>query len=182
MGLDHKNIEEKVMNFYTSDQHFYHKNIIRYCDRPFQGIKDMHETMVKSWNKVVTPEDTVYCLGDFAMVGTNGSGQVRKVLSKLNGAKVLILGNHDEMKPFTYIDSGFLSVHTSLEMVDQGHEIVMHHDPCIKCGIPNNKVFLHGHIHNLYKSIPEKNAVCVSVENWDYAPITMKQILKELGK
>lgn len=63
------------MDFLTSDHHFYRKNIIKYCERPFLCIEEMNEFMVGAWNSVVVPYDTVYHLGDF------GLGSVDKLFS-----------------------------------------------------------------------------------------------------
>ena len=33
--------------FVTADNHFYHKNIIKYCKRPFNSVREMNEYMIK---------------------------------------------------------------------------------------------------------------------------------------
>lgn len=81
--------------WFSSDTHFGHENIIKYCDRPFKNVDHMNEVIIDNWNSVVSPGDTVYHLGDVAL------GQIDKSLacvSRLNGYKILILGNHD--RPF----------------------------------------------------------------------------------
>lgn len=77
------------MIWFTSDTHFNHANIIKYCNRPFSSIQEMNETIINNWNSVVTKDDTVYHLGDFAF------GKVNEFANKLNGKIVLIKGNHD---------------------------------------------------------------------------------------
>lgn len=82
------------MRFFTSDTHFGHKNIIRYCDRPFDDVPHMNEMLIKNWNAVVSPEDEVFHLGDVALgpwVEWEG------ILSRLNGTIHLIIGNHDRI-------------------------------------------------------------------------------------
>ena len=54
------------MNFYISDTHFGHANIIRLCNRPFQDVERMDNTLINNWNNTVSNKDTVYILGDFA--------------------------------------------------------------------------------------------------------------------
>ena len=55
------------MIFFTSDTHFGHANIIRYCKRPFDSVNEMNDTMVARWNASVKPTDTIFHLGDFAL-------------------------------------------------------------------------------------------------------------------
>jgi calcineurin-like phosphoesterase family protein len=46
--------------FFTADQHFGHKNIIKYCNRPFSSVEEMNKVMIDRWNEIVGKEDTVY--------------------------------------------------------------------------------------------------------------------------
>ncbi len=52
--------------WFTSDTHFGHANIIRFCDRPFKDIQEMNERLIANWNAVVRPGDSVYHMGDFS--------------------------------------------------------------------------------------------------------------------
>lgn len=78
--------------FFTSDTHFGHANIINLCKRPFKDVNHMNDMLVENWNNVVTDDDTVFHLGDFAF---GGSDVWNKVLSRLRGKIYLILGNHE---------------------------------------------------------------------------------------
>lgn len=53
------------MIFVTSDIHFSHSNIIKYCNRPFENIFEMDDYIIKKWNETVSYDDTIYILGDF---------------------------------------------------------------------------------------------------------------------
>ena len=85
------------MIFFTSDLHFYHANIMKYCPkfRAFNDVSEMNEKLTELWNAVVRPEDTVYDLGDFAFC--NKLKDLKSVARRLNGSHVLILGNHDTL-------------------------------------------------------------------------------------
>ena len=61
--------EEAEHLFFTSDTHFDHKNIIRYCNRPFSSIEEMNNFLIKRWNATVGPDDTVFHLGDVTFGG-----------------------------------------------------------------------------------------------------------------
>lgn len=77
--------------FFSSDHHFGHANIIKYCNRPYADSDEMNRDMVLRWNSKVQPEDTVYYLGDFVM----SPAHFLRMAGRLNGRKILIPGNHD---------------------------------------------------------------------------------------
>jgi calcineurin-like phosphoesterase family protein len=80
------------MRFFTSDEHFWHNNILKYCPkRGHATVEEMNWDMVAKWNAVVKPEDEVYCLGDFSM-----SLRGAAMRQHLNGTVYLIPGNHDK--------------------------------------------------------------------------------------
>lgn len=79
------------MIFFTSDQHYWHNNVIRYCARPHASVEEMNEAMVNGWNEVVDDSDTVYNLGDFSLAFR----AVEVYPFRLKGSKILVPGNHD---------------------------------------------------------------------------------------
>lgn len=80
------------MNYYISDLHLGHANVIRFDNRPFENIDEMETEIIRRWNERVTPQDTVYIIGDFSWRTSNSW---IPVLKQLKGRKVLIRGNHD---------------------------------------------------------------------------------------
>lgn len=129
----------------------------------------MDGEIIKRWRAIVKPEDTVYILGDFSLKSGDYIHWYRSTLEKLPGSKHLILGNHDSLKPFTYIEVGFTSVHTHIEL--NGRILV--HDPAVSV-MDRSKVFLVGHVHDLFKVC--KNAVNVGVDVWSFAPVSEQEI------
>ena len=79
-------------NYYIADMHFSHKKILAYDNRPFFTVSEMDKTMIDRWNSVVAKNDSVYVLGDMFWCTEK---EAISILDKLNGAKILILGNHD---------------------------------------------------------------------------------------
>jgi calcineurin-like phosphoesterase family protein len=83
------------MIFFTSDTHFGHQNILKYCLRPYSSIEEMQEALITNWNSRVSNDDTVYHLGDFSF----HERYVESIVPRLNGTKILLLGNHDKPHP-----------------------------------------------------------------------------------
>lgn len=177
------------MNFYISDNHFGHFNIIRYDNRPFDSVAKMDEVMIDRWNEVVGDEDTVYILGDFSR---HNEQKTFEILNSLAGRKVLIKGNHDKISP--KIAKCFVKVCDYLEITDNKTRVVMSHYPMpFWNGQFRNSVHLYGHVHNSHqwnycKSIQRElrqlqdipmrmfNVGCM-MEYIDYTPRTLQEIL-----
>lgn len=142
--------------------------------RPFQSAEEADEVMVERWNKVVRPQDKVYHLGDVAMKRDGVS-----VVSRLNGDKVLIAGNHcvqllpelkkhfRDIRPYWYIQKMFLS-----------------HIPIHPDSVGRYLGNVHGHLH--HRRVLGSNGsidnryVSVCVEHTNYSPITIEDVLRRL--
>lgn len=81
-----------MANYYIADLHLGHANIIRFDNRPFADLTEMHDTILNNWNSRVTGNDTVYVIGDFIWAKES---EWPFYLGPLAGNKVLITGNHD---------------------------------------------------------------------------------------
>lgn len=77
---------------FTSDIHMSHRNIIKYCARPFTSVEEMNESLIQRWNDHVKPEDIVWSCGDFAFAKLD---KIIDFISKLNGSLHMVTGNHD---------------------------------------------------------------------------------------
>jgi calcineurin-like phosphoesterase family protein len=86
-------LHDKV--WFTSDLHFWHKNICKYCDRPYESVEEMNEAIIQNWNAVVQEDDVVFVLGDLGFCGIE---KLRLLISQLKGKIFLIQGNHDSDK------------------------------------------------------------------------------------
>ncbi len=82
--------------WFTSDTHFTHANIIKYCNRSFSNVDDMDKHLIYNINKYVAPGDTLYHLGDFAF-NRRSLSVYKKIREQIN-CKVIhfIFGNHDD--------------------------------------------------------------------------------------
>ena len=93
--------EMEPVLYFTADTHFYHENIIKYCNRPFKNVEEMNETIIANWNSVVRPQDHVYVIGDFIFGG--GKKQTERlvdIVKALNGYIFLVKGSHDKLDSY----------------------------------------------------------------------------------
>lgn len=129
---------------YIADWHYGHKNSITFDNRPFLTVDEMNATLIQNWNKAVGPEDTIYILGDMFWCGAMAAV---KVLEILNGAKILVRGNHDHQKSLEF-KQYFDQIADYLEVEDDGRRVVLCHYP-IPCFKNNGYGWfhLHGHVH-----------------------------------
>lgn len=85
----------KTTIHFTSDLHIFHKNIIKYSNRPFNDVEHMNTVLVDNINAAVKPDDTLYSLGD---LGFAPIGDIIGWLNRINCKNVhLLLGNHDKI-------------------------------------------------------------------------------------
>lgn len=135
------------MNYYISDLHLGHANVIKFDKRPFENLEEMHNTIITNWNNAVTNEDTVYILGDFCW-GVESSWP--QYLEQLNGKKILVQGNHDIKNPSKQIKKYFLDIKPYKETTDEGRRVIMSHYPMpMYRGAYNPNIYmLYGHVHS----------------------------------
>ena len=69
-----------MKTYFIADTHFNHKNILKYCNRPFSNVKEMNEKLIENWNNTVKKDDVVYMLGDFCM---GNKEEIKKFTEKL---------------------------------------------------------------------------------------------------
>lgn len=174
--------------WWVSDTHFFHKNIILYSNRPFaskeemearsiqlESVKRMNDAMVQAWNDKVSPEDTVWHLGDFAL--TKDRDGASRILDKLNGHKHLVRGNHDPSWVCNLPQ--WESVQDYKEQRIEGKNIVLcHYAMRVWNRSHHGALMFYGHSH---ATLPgNSQSVDVGVDNWDYAPIGLDEILARL--
>lgn len=166
------------MIYYTSDSHYFHKNILKYAGRPFENVDAMNRALVERWNAVVKPEDTVWHLGDFALGGQEKN--IRTIVPQLNGTIHLVLGNHDD--PEAVAAAGqFASVQNAAHIYDGNDSVYLHHYACRVWPKSHRGGFmLFGHSHA--ELPPIARSLDVGVDAWDYTPTTMTQIKRRLAE
>lgn len=153
------------MIYFIADTHFNHENIIKYCDRPFSNAKEMNEYIIQKWNSVVKEDDIVYHLGD---VGFGTTEMLKELISRLNGTKILLRGNHDFKRGVNgWKEVGFSEVYK--KKIELGNLILTHEPIEI---LEEGKINVFGHIHNklLGERFNKENHICISCDVVDYTP------------
>lgn len=202
-GANRKSQDERT--FFTSDSHFFHKNIIGYCDRPWNSGTDsegklivtdddvfrMNEDMVTRWNETVGKDDVVWHLGDFCLGKKenydwlfpiderDSEGNPIHRSSRLNGKINLVLGNHDTRKYSFYSAMPFHRVYDKPVMLDGF--VVLSHEPMQFVKAPWFNVFGHCHGTGTFSTFSE-HGCCVCVERHDYKPVSLARIKQEYSK
>lgn len=173
--------------FFTSDLHFHHLNVIKFCNRPYKNVDEMNEKLIKNWNSRVTNKDEIYCLGDFSWKCSQE--QLKEILNQLKGKKHLILGNHDKAK---------LHIKTQLwESVENYKRIIINDKRVVLCHYPifdfdcayHKSVHLFGHIHKqsdvdeIYQFHQRKGfySYCVGVVFNNWMPVCFDEILEKIN-
>lgn len=165
--------------WFYSDPHFGHDNIRRFCNRPWDTIKDHDIALITRYRELVAPGDTVIVLGDFAFRDHN------RYLAQLPGNKTFIFGNHDRipmdvLRNFTRV-VGAHHCPGILELSIGGYKVSASHFPMMSWNASHHGAWhVHGHCHGRLDE-PEWALRCdVGVDVWDYYPVNFELVRRKL--
>jgi calcineurin-like phosphoesterase family protein len=169
--------------FLVSDTHFGHAGVCRFTDsttgekiRPWTDPDEMDEAMVKRWNETVRPSDKVYHLGDVVI-----NRKALSIMSRLNGDKVLIRGNHDIFR-----DDEYRQYFRELRAYHVMNGMILSHIPIHEASLGRFGTNIHGHLHTGRVMTGVKNSKvdvryhCVCVEQTDFRPILFEDVIKRI--
>lgn len=169
-----------MTDWFTGDMHFGHKNILKYCPRPWDDVDAMDEGLIERWNTMVQPGDAVYILGDVAFCGPD---KATRLVQRLNGKLYLIVGNHDERNlKSEMFRSCFLWIEQLKEI--RVRDETAHHgwQAIVLChyamrvwnrshyGVPQ----VHGHSHATLP--PLGRSLDVGVDAWNWFPASYAEV------
>ena len=170
--------------FLVSDTHFGHLGVCKFMGpdgvtklRPWDSPEEMDEEMVKRWNETVRPNDKVYHLGDVVI-----NRKALKTLSRLNGDKVLIKGNHDifRLEDYTPYFRDIRAYHVM-------NGCILSHIPVHESNLGRFGTNIHGHLHahrvmkmDYGREIVDPRYHCVCVEQTDFRPILVEDVFKRI--
>lgn len=184
---------DKNKLFFTSDTHFFHKNIIKYCDRPFDNIQEMNDALVENWNRVVPKDGIVFHLGDVSLTAV--PKDLNDLLHKLNGIKYLIIGNHEkDALSKSYIKDHWEGIYDIAEIYIKDEEISYGEQHIVMCHYPmvvwngshRGSWELFGHVHGGLSNKGEirhsPTALDVGVDTNDYTPYSYQEVKERITK
>lgn len=159
-----------IRTFVVADTHWGHQSVCTFSTkhgnrlRPWDTAEEMDEMMIQLWNQTVRPKDKVIHLGDVAM----GKEHV-STMSRLNGKKILIKGNHDVFDlatytPYFYDIAGALSI----------DRFILTHIPVSDHQKYRYKGNIHGHLHS--ETLDDPWYQCVSVEQTNFKPVLFEEV------
>ena len=166
--------------YFTSDTHFGHTNIIRYCGRPFETKEEHDRVLIENWNNKVQPQDVVYHLGDF---GFGTPDDLRKIAARLQGKIHFIRGNHDKPTILDVIGGRFASI-KDVSIIyprydDKKITIFLSHY-AHRTWFKSNHGSWHlwGHSHNNLP--PHGLSFDVGVDVWNFEPISLEEVATKI--
>jgi len=165
-----------VNNWYISDTHFSHANIIRYCNRPFKNVEEMDAKIISNWNSRVKKDDIIFDLGDWnfhnSPGGKKGEGTIKKAIDydkQLNGKIIHIKGNHT-------VNNGCKTIIENIVIRYGGKRVFLVHKP--EHVNFNYDINFCGHVHCL----DEKTEI-LTENGWkNHTNITKSDLVVSLNK
>lgn len=177
--------------YFVSDTHFNHQKLCRgypvHFDRTrtYETVEEMNEDIVSKWNSMVTEEDMVIFLGDFAYGRPfNRIAEIAKSYYERLKSKgmIWVRGNHDDI-----LGGQFENLLPNLKFTYNGEVYLCQHEPYSENPTflmqnPDATVLVHGHTHLSNKTSRVgglvQNNVCW--EAW-YRPVHIDELVVNPG-
>ena len=154
------------MYWFTADEHYGHKNIIKYCDRPFKTDEEMDQTLIDNHNSVVGENDVVFHIGDFTLRSRNFA---QSIIRQLNGSHVFLEGSHDRWLKQSHAEQ----IRT---LTTDSYMIVMCHY-CLRTWHCSHYGAYHVYGHSHGKLPPIGKSWDIGVDNNHYLPVSLEQLV-----
>lgn len=165
--------------FFTSDTHFGHENIIKYCDRPYDTVGQMDKDIKDRWNSIIPKDGIVFHLGDFALYGR---GKLSDYTSGLNGEIYITPGNHDRLEDlkscnrFTQISDIFDIIVDDEELEEGNQKVTLCHYPMMSWNQAHRGAWqFFGHHHGSFTD-NKIVQVDVGVDSSNFTPWTWMKL------
>lgn len=166
--------------YFSSDSHYFHTNILKYSERPFEDVQEMNQALIDNWNKKVKPQDQVWHLGDFSF---GNAEETKNILRQLNGHKHFVKGNHDQVfEKNKNLYGYFESVQDYKELKWDNQKLVMCHFPILSwAGAHRGSWMVAGHTHGSIEYLNKNTTrVDVGVDVWNYSPVSFEELKEHM--
>lgn len=173
--------------FYTADEHYGHRNIIKFCNRPFTDIEHMKEELIRRHNSKVGKKDEVYHVGDMFWRTLKRADMI-DILENLNGTHYYVLGNHEELifEHRDIADLHFKVIRTRLHMKPSGGPkagiVLDHFAGRVWHQSDKGSWQLYGHTHGELPDDYSYLAFDVGVDANDWYPVSLDEVASKMGK
>jgi len=167
--------------FITSDTFFGRDQILQIANRfSFNNIRDMESKLIKNWNSVVTDDDSVIQLGNFAWDPITA----RRVIAKLNGTISFMVGHCDDALVEAVSEFDHINIIEDQIVMMPEHDLVLCHYPLkVWPGKDSGTIHIHGHTVFSHKTnLDVELRINACTDFWGYHPIklsTFKDIIDE---
>lgn len=173
-----------MKDFVTSDIHFGHANIMKFCpeSRAYNNdVTKMDEAIVKNWNAMITPEDHTYILGDVAFCNAQKASEFMR---RLNGRKTLIRGNHDTKALNSHeFQDCFIDIQDYYSITVDKVKVVMFHYPIAEWDqMHRGAVHLFGHLHGGKSGMEKYRCMDVGMDTNYCRPYTLEAAINKCLK
>jgi len=157
----------------TADWHFYHRNIITYCNRPFNDEFEMTYYIFEQMKNIIKDEDVLIVLGDVSIKSSKKwIPNLIALVSSIPGTKILVKGNHDLYSVEIFKEMGFKYV---VKYINLGKYTFVHNPENTFKG----KYTICGHVHEKWKTNYVNDSFCVNVgvDQWNFKPVRLEEVV-----
>lgn len=156
--------------FFTSDEHHLHKMILKYRAM-FSSLEEMTEVLIERHNEVVPKRNamTVH-VGDFCF---GKRTEAEKIINRLNGDHIFILGNHDKWLPEN-------TRQIWSRYIDLTYVVVCHYPIHVWKHKEYGSIHIHGHMHDPF--FYNRWAYQVNSEFHNFYPVSLDEIISTIAK
>jgi len=171
------------MIYFTSDLHIGHDRDFIWEERGFSSVEEHDKEILKRWNEVVKPEDTVYILGDLAL-GQN-ENEWDNIFYDLNGNIFFIQGNHDTNRRISIYQARYIMNYLgAASFWKYGKKsFYLSHYPTLVANKDDKKFLwnLSGHTHSKNKfEYGQYHVYNVAVDAHNCYPVSIEEIIKDI--
>ena len=160
-----------------ADLHLRDRASVPYLHRPFWHWRTHDRALKRRWRRTVAPADTVIHAGDLAPESV-GEQHRRRMLDRLPGRKINVLGNHDVAALHAPLTDGWDETHGAVVIASDPPLVITH---CPLRTVPAGAVNVHGHIHERRDRRLDPR-INVAVNRTGYHPVSAAALIKEAAR